>query len=72
MWVMLSQRNCNHSTFSSTIGPTKVNFMAPRNTDNTPAPDVYVALLFVSLSALIMGVVMLVLELGKYGWKMAP
>jgi hypothetical protein len=46
--------------------------MAPRNTDNTPAPDVYVALLSVSLAALIMGVVMLVLELNKYGWKMAP
>ena len=46
--------------------------MAPRNTDNTPAPDVYVALLFVSLAAVIMGVVMLVLELNKYGWKMAP
>jgi hypothetical protein len=48
--------------------------MAPRNTssDNTPAPDVYVSLLFVSLAALIMGVVMLVLELNKYGWKMAP
>ena len=46
--------------------------MAPRNTDNTPAPDIYVSLLFVSLAALIMGIVMLVLELGKYGWKMAP
>ena len=46
--------------------------MAPRNTDNTPAPDVYVSLLFVSLAALITGIVMLVLELGKYSWKMAP
>ena len=46
--------------------------MAPRNTDNTPAPDVYVSLLFVSLGALITGIVMLVLELNKYGWKVAP
>lgn len=46
--------------------------MAPRNVDNTPAPDIYVSLLFVSLAALIGGVVMLVLELGKYGFKMAP
>lgn len=46
--------------------------MAPRNTDNSPAPDVYVSLLFVSLAALTMGIVMLVLELGKYNWKIAP
>lgn len=46
--------------------------MAPRNTENAPAPDIYVSLLFVSLAALITGIVMLVLELGKYGWKIAP
>ncbi len=46
--------------------------MAPRKTDDAPAPDIYVSLLFVSLAALIMGIVMLVLELGKYGWKLAP
>ena len=46
--------------------------MAPRNPDNSPAPDVYVSLLFVSLAALIMGIVMLVLELNKYNWKLAP
>jgi hypothetical protein len=45
--------------------------MAPKNTDNSPAPDIYVALLFVSLSALIMGIIMLVLELNKYGWKLS-
>lgn len=46
--------------------------MAPRSTDNSPAPDVYVSLLFVSLAALIFGIVMLVLELNKYNWKLAP
>jgi hypothetical protein len=46
--------------------------MATRAPDNTPAPDVYVSLLFVSLAALITGIVMLVFELGKYGWKIAP
>ncbi len=47
--------------------------MAPRNNaDNSPAPDIYVSLLFVSLASLIAGIVMLVLELGKYSWKMAP
>jgi hypothetical protein len=46
--------------------------MAPRNVENSPAPDVYVSLLFVSLSALIAGIVMLVLELGKYDWKISP
>lgn len=46
--------------------------MAPRSTENSPAPDIYVALLFVSLSALIGGITMLVLELNKYEWKMSP
>lgn len=45
--------------------------MAPRSTDNSPAPDVYVSLLFVSLAALTTGIVMLVFELNKYGWKLA-
>lgn len=45
--------------------------MAPKNAESKPQPDIYVALLFVSLSALIMGTVMLVLELGKYGWQLA-
>ena len=46
--------------------------MAPRKSEEAPAPDVYVALLFVSLAALTTGIVMLVLELNKYGWKIAP
>lgn len=45
--------------------------MAPKNADNKPAPDIYVALLFVSLSALITGTAMLVLELNKYGWQIS-
>ncbi|WP_010582573.1 hypothetical protein [Schlesneria paludicola] len=45
--------------------------MAPRNAES-PAPDIYVSLLFVSLSALITGIVMLVLELYKYDFKIAP
>lgn len=45
--------------------------MAPRSQDNSPAPDIYVSLLFVSLAALTTGIVMLVLELNKYGWKLA-
>lgn len=46
--------------------------MAPRKSEEAPAPDVYVALLFASLASLITGIVLLVLELGKYGWKIAP
>lgn len=38
----------------------------------SPAPDVYVGLLFVSLAALTTGIVFLVLELGNYGWQMGP
>jgi hypothetical protein len=42
--------------------------MSSRNSDSQP--DIYVGLLFVSLSALLTGIVFLVLELGKYGWKL--
>lgn len=45
--------------------------MSPRGSDS-PAPDIYVGLLFVSLAALITGIIFLVLELGKYGGKLAP
>jgi len=34
-----------------------------------PAPDVYVALMFVSVAALIVGCTLLMLEMDKYGWK---
>lgn len=45
--------------------------MAPKNIESKPQPDIYVALLFVSFAALIMGTVMLVLELTKYHWQLA-
>ena len=45
--------------------------MSPRSTDNSPAPDIYVALLWVSLSALLTGIVFLVMALNAYGWKVA-
>ncbi len=45
--------------------------MSPRNSDSSQGPDIYTGLLFVSLAALIMGIVFLVLELGKYGWNVA-
>ena len=45
--------------------------MSPRSSDNSPAPDVYVALLWVSLSALLTGIVFLVMALNAYQWKLA-
>ena len=46
--------------------------MSPRSSDNAPSPDVYVALLWVSLAALLTGIVFLVMALSKYDWKVAP
>ncbi|MEK6257536.1 MAG: hypothetical protein AABP62_02860 [Planctomycetota bacterium] len=46
--------------------------MSPRSSDNSPAPDIYVALLWVSLAALLTGIVFLVMTLNTYGWKLAP
>ena len=43
--------------------------MSPRSSSEGPAPDIYVGLLFVSLAALITGIVFLVRELTKYGWS---
>lgn len=45
--------------------------MSPRGSDSSPTPDIYVGLLFVSLAALITGIVFLVLELYKYNWQVA-
>ena len=45
--------------------------MSPRSSDNSPAPDVYVALLWVSLAALLTGIVFLVMALNAYQWKIA-
>ena len=46
--------------------------MSPQSSDQKPSPDVYVGLLFVSVTALIIGCVFLVLELNKYDWALAP
>ncbi len=46
--------------------------MSPRNSDSNQAPDIYVGLLFVSLAALIMGIIFLVLELNTYDWTVSP
>lgn len=45
--------------------------MSPRSSDSSggkPSPDIFVGLLFVSIAALIAGISLLALELGKYGW----
>lgn len=44
--------------------------MSPRSSDNAPAPDIYVSLLWVSLAALITGIVFLVMALSAYNWQM--
>jgi hypothetical protein len=46
--------------------------MSPRSSDSSPAPDIYVALLFVSVAALLTGIMFLVFELNDYGWKLGP
>lgn len=48
--------------------------MSPRSSSKggNPAPDVYVGLLFVSVSALIAGCIFLALALNAYDWKLAP
>lgn len=51
--------------------------MSPRSSEkksggNSPAQlDVYVGLLFVAVSALLLGCIFLALELNKYDWQMA-
>lgn len=37
-----------------------------------PAPDVYVALLFVAVGSLVVGISLLALELGVYNWELPP
>lgn len=48
--------------------------MSPRGSDSnqSPAPDVYVGLLFVSVAALAAGIAFFVMELSSYGWQVAP
>jgi hypothetical protein len=47
--------------------------MSPRNSrtpaPESPQPDIYVGLMFVSVAALITGIVFLLLELNRYGWN---
>ena len=50
--------------------------MSPRSSrslppDDSPQPDIYVGLMFVSVAALITGIVFLILELNRYGWTPA-
>jgi hypothetical protein len=44
--------------------------MSPRGSKGgaEPQPDIYVGLLFIAAASLAMGIVFLVLELGKYDW----
>ncbi len=45
--------------------------MSPRNSDPPATPGIYEALLFVSLAAVIMGIVFLYWELVQYDFKIA-
>jgi len=42
--------------------------MSPQSSDRNAAPDIYVGLLFVAVSALIAGCIILILQLNKYDW----
>lgn len=46
--------------------------MSRRSSDSSTKapPDVFVGLLFVSVAALITGIILLVLELNNYAWQM--
>lgn len=46
--------------------------MSPRSSNESPAPDIYVGLLFVSVASLIAGIVFLALKLNQYDWTMGP
>lgn len=45
--------------------------MSPRSSEPS-SPGIYDGLMFVSVAAMIAGIVFLVLELGKYGWQVQP
>ena len=38
--------------------------------DSKPVPDVWVALIFVSVASLIVGISFLVMELNRYNWEL--
>ena len=44
--------------------------MSAQNSES-PTPDIYVGLLFVSVAALIAGCIFLALEMSEYGWQVA-
>jgi len=48
--------------------------MSPRSSKKAkgppPAPDVYVALLFVAVASLVVGISLLAMELNAYEWKL--
>ena len=44
--------------------------MSQQNSDQKPAPDVWVGLLFVSVAVLSLGIMFLVFELNKYNWEL--
>jgi hypothetical protein len=50
--------------------------MSPRSSKPQPAgpvaPGIYDGLMLVAVTAMIAGIVFLVLELGKYGWQINP
>jgi hypothetical protein len=43
--------------------------MSRQTSSGSPQPDIYVGLLFVSVAALITGIVFLLLELNQYAWQ---
>ena len=45
--------------------------MSPHNSEPN-APGIYDGLMFVSVAAMIAGIVFLVLELNEYGWQVQP
>ncbi len=48
--------------------------MSPRSSEprSNPTPDIYVAMLILSVAALAIGCIFLALELKSYGWTLAP
>jgi len=45
--------------------------MSRPDSSNSPAPDIYTGLLFVSVAALVTGIILLAMELNKYSWEVA-
>ena len=43
--------------------------MSRQTSSGSPQPDVYVGLLFVSVAALMTGIIFLALELNEYSWQ---